>query len=51
MQIELGDQGKQIRQAVGWVFCGAGLPVYQWGQVKWEAPEKFQENCSTANTP
>jgi hypothetical protein len=29
---------------VGWVLSGAGLPAYHWGQVKWEAHDKFQEN-------
>ncbi len=34
-----------------WVFSGAGLPAYHYGQVKWKVPDKFQENCSKANTP
>jgi hypothetical protein len=51
VQIDLMDQGKKNRQAVGWVLSGAGLPAYHWGQVKWEAPDKFQENCSKSNTP
>ncbi len=51
VQIDLRDQGKKIRQAVGLVLSGAGLPAYHWSQVKWEAPDKFQENYSKANTP
>jgi hypothetical protein len=51
VQIDLSDQGKKIRRAMGRVLSGAGLPAYHWVQVKWEAPDKFQENCSKANTP
>ncbi len=51
VQIDLSDQGKKIRWAVGWVLSGAELPAYHWGQVKWEVPNKFQEKCSKANTP
>jgi hypothetical protein len=51
MQIDLSNQGKKIRWAVGRVLSGAELPAYHWGQVKWEVNNKFQENCSKANTP
>jgi len=30
VQIDLMDQGKKNRQAVGWVLSGAGLPAYHW---------------------
>jgi hypothetical protein len=36
---------------MGWDLSGAWLPAYHWGQVKCEASDKFQENCSKANTP
>jgi hypothetical protein len=51
MQTDLSDESKKIRWAVGWVLSGAELPAYHWGQVKCKAPNKFQENCSKANTP
>jgi hypothetical protein len=51
VQIDLRDQDKIIRRAVGWFLSGVGLPAYHWGQVKWKAPDTFQEHCSKANTP
>jgi hypothetical protein len=51
VQIDLRDQGKKIRRAIGWVLNEAGLPTHHRGQLKWEAPDKFQDHCSKANTP